>query len=1408
MEKVSNKLLRISLAASCTLSLVMPTMVQAQAVEVNEETASVEVYPKPQTINYLSDEGMKLEGTVNLVVHGDQNPATIQKIKALLEEENIQYVESDVVKDDQANILISTDKDHCEDCTNDIASGVASVLDETQGYILNATNDDNAKGDISIVGTDEDGAYYGVMTLTQMMEQKTSDGRMAEAVVSDFPDVKLRGFVEGFYGYTWSYEDRLSLMKESSEFKMNTYIYAPKDDPYHKDQWRTLYPDDKAEELRKLAEEGKKDNMSFCWSVHPGYGFNYNTEDDYNKLIAKFEQLYNLGVRQFGISYDDLSGTANGTQHATLINKVNQNFVKAKGDVKPLIVVATRYCNGWGPSMTSYFKPFISTLNEDVVVMWTGANTMSAITKAAYDWPKAQTGVDRDLAAWWNYPVNDYCDGNLMMSPLENLDNDVDNLTGFFLNPMSQAEASKVAIFSGADYSWNVGDFEKTSSWKRAIDELVPEASESFQRFADNISYIKDGFEFDESRYLVNDLNALSTAMQNNASIKAAASTLKADFEQMIDDVAILKDINNKNLYDEIKVHLDAYEVLAEAGVAAMDAFMAAEDGDISACMDLISTLKSKLAQTETFKIESLESNGTKSNVVKVGEKRIKTMLKDADSQIQTLLMATIMPEEKGSVTSSIEDLNTKTLELSKGNYAITDLAGTLHSDGYITMKLPKAMRLSSITLETANSAELAIQYSINGVEWKTVDTTAATTENGVLTVAVDASAAYIRVINATEHDLDVAIANFEVAPVYNIGNVVATTDLGTYQNNKISNIIDGNAKTKFYSSAGATVGSYVRVDLGKAIPLFDVEAYFATNPKGPAEGIDGFAATKLEISTDGVTWTQIGDIIEDANYVDKTVDGQKICSAAYNADGQMGRYIRFTATEASDNWVQVFEVPYNKTVSNIGDDSVNLIESTFDSGDVTKLYDRDLTSSFKPNSVKDEDSLTYAMTTITNVGSLTIIQDANAISNAEVSVKDLDGNWSNIGTLDKETNIFTVNKEILDVKLTFNAANPTPNIYEVITKEKFDENTEFTKGILKSVIDKADTYIAAGSLDNLAPNVASMIRVRLAEAKAVYDNSYATNAECMDAWLNLANALQYMDFVANKENLKTLIDECENINLDVYVSGVEEFKLALEEANAVYNNEDVLQDTINTAYQNLSKAKDGLVKGVVDKSTLQDIVTAITTKVGDGTKYKHDAAWDAFQTALENANAVLANADATQIDINNALTGLTSAYSDIRLIPNEALLAELQDFVNKVNAADLTLYSEANVSKIMSVRSMVTSLMADPENITEEAYTALQPQILEVLDILENGKLETPATPGEPTDPSEPVDPSNPSDDVNTPADTETPSDSVENPASSTQGTVKPGTTKTGDSTNLFGMAMALIASTGAIIGLKKRKK
>ena len=1267
MKKKTGKILKSVLAASFTFSLVTanPTWISA---EQNEDNVTVDIYPKPQEISYISNEGMNLEGEVNVVLHGDQNEATLPKLEKLLQENNINYVISDEVDAQKANILVSSSSDHCDECAEELG-GNSQALNEEQGYILNASDDDNEKGEIKIIGADSDGAYYGIVTLSQMLKQKT-DGKIAETVISDYPSVKLRGFVEGFYGYPWSFEDRLSLMSESSEFKMNTYIYAPKDDPYHKDQWRELYPEDKAEELRQLAAEGKKDNMSFCWSVHPGSGFNYYTDADYNSLIAKFEQLYSLGVRQFGISYDDLGGSVSGSQHAEIINRVNREFVQVKGDVKPLIVVGTRYCNGWGPSMTTYFKPFWQNLDDDVVVMWTGANTMSAITKDAYEWPKTQTGVtNKDLAAWWNYPVNDYCDGNLMMSPLENLENDVDNLSGFFLNPMSQAEASKVAIFSGADYSWNIGAFERTSSWVRAIDELVPEASEAFQRFADNISYIKDGFEFDESRYLVDTIEAFKTALQNKEGVVEAATALKAEFTKMKNDVTALRNIEDKNLYEEIEQHLNAYEAVAEAGIASMSAFIDAQNGDVDSCLSNINTTEIKLKEAETYEVESLETNGTKMNVVKVCEKRIKPLLKDSVDQIKSTLMENVFPESEPAVIGTMAGLADKTVEINKGNYEVNAISGVMNANETAGIALPKAMKVAKISVTADNLDSLELQYSINGVNWISATSTV---EDGTLVAAINTTATYARVVNKNS-SIDVTIDKIVVAPVYNTGNRVVETDLGTYGNYVISNALDGKISTKFYSSAGATVGSYIRVDLGKEIPLYDVAVYYAGNPKGTSYGIDGFAATKLEISTDGVTWTQIGDIIKDENYQSKTVSGQLVSEVAYNAEGQMARYIKFTAMESSENWVQVFEIPYNETVDVLGDDSIDIVDTTIATGNVENLYDRDLTTAFAPDSVNDGDTLTYAMTSITNVGSLMIMQDPSAISNATVSVKDANGSWSDIGTLDKGTTTFDVNKTILEVKLTFHDGNPVPVIYEIITREKA-EVVEADKTALSIAVDMANTLKAQGALDNVVPAVVAEFEVALQEAADVLANESASQTTVDSAFYRLANAMHMLDFVkGDKTALNALIEEAEKYEEDKYTTDSwAAFKEALEAAKEVATDENALEDEVVNALNNL---KDGMTDLVLraDKTRLQEAYEMVSGL--DKSKYT-EASVANLAGPMADAKAVLDNPNATQEEVDGAYNALIKAYLDLRLIPNKDLLQELINKAQTLNSANYTARS------------------------------------------------------------------------------------------------------------------------------------
>ena len=78
---------------------------------------------------------------------------------------------------------------------------------------------------ISVIGFDKVGAVYGFQTLKQVWENAAKnniDVPMME--VEDYPTLKNRGVVEGFYGEPWSHETRLSRRDCMGRHKMNSYV--------------------------------------------------------------------------------------------------------------------------------------------------------------------------------------------------------------------------------------------------------------------------------------------------------------------------------------------------------------------------------------------------------------------------------------------------------------------------------------------------------------------------------------------------------------------------------------------------------------------------------------------------------------------------------------------------------------------------------------------------------------------------------------------------------------------------------------------------------------------------------------------------------------------------------------------------------------------------------------------------------------------------------------------------------------------------------------------------------------------------------------------------------------------------------------------------------------------------------
>ena len=366
-------------------------------------------------------------------------------------------------------------------------------LKETSGaYFLEISGKD-----IRIAGYDETGAFYGIQTLRQLLRH----GRLPMVEIRDWPDLPLRGVVEGFYGTPWSHEVRLSLIDFYGRFKMNTYVYGPKDDPYHScPDWRKPYPADEAAQIRELVDACNRNHVDFVWAIHPGQDIKWN-EEDYLNLVNKFRMMYDLGVRAFAIFFDDISGEGtNPHKQVELLNRLNREFVLAKGDVAPLIMCPTDYSRLWAnPTPDGSLSIYGRTLDPSIRIFWTGDSVCSDLTAETMEWVGSR--IRRPALYWWNFPVTDYARHIMMSGPAYGLDTSLtsDEVAGVLSNPMEHGSASKVALYGVADYAWNTAGYNAIDNWERALAELVPDAKEAFRTFAIHSCDTETGYRRAES---------------------------------------------------------------------------------------------------------------------------------------------------------------------------------------------------------------------------------------------------------------------------------------------------------------------------------------------------------------------------------------------------------------------------------------------------------------------------------------------------------------------------------------------------------------------------------------------------------------------------------------------------------------------------------------------------------------------------------------------------------------------------------------------------------------------------------------------------------------------------------------------------------------------------------------------
>lgn len=350
------------------------------------------------------------------------------------------------------------------------------IPQQREGYYLSVSG-----REIVVAGNDRRGLYYGIRTLEQLIAQAAASDSLPEVEITDWPDVARRGVVEGFYGTPWSHEARMSIIDFCSDHKLNTYIYGPKNDRYHRARWRQPYPEAEARQLQSLVAHAREREVNFVWAVHPGLDIKWN-EEDRGKLVDKLESVYRLGVRAFAVFFDDIGKGKNAAEQADLLNYINRNFIQTKGDVEPLIMCPSDYNRSrWHPE-TAYLETLGEKLDADVHIMWTGDRALSDITADNLTW--VQTILKRRPYIWWNFPVTDFSNDRILMGEVSGITPAIrTDVSAFVSNPMEYAEASKLALYSVADYTWNTGAYDAEASWYEGIRSLLPDAAEAFACF-------------------------------------------------------------------------------------------------------------------------------------------------------------------------------------------------------------------------------------------------------------------------------------------------------------------------------------------------------------------------------------------------------------------------------------------------------------------------------------------------------------------------------------------------------------------------------------------------------------------------------------------------------------------------------------------------------------------------------------------------------------------------------------------------------------------------------------------------------------------------------------------------------------------------------------------------------------
>ena len=1286
--------------------------------------AEYEIYPNPQVVQYTEGDYV-IKNEVNVVYESGIDQATKDRLaEALALKDGVTVTTSESIEEGKTNILVGIDGsgEVADTYANEhVNMQSADLYEKLDAYVLDSNNDV-----ITVVGADTDASYYGLTTLYHILKQMDSN-TIRNFHIEDWADVASRGFIEGYYGNPWSTEDRINLMKWGGYYKLNSYFYAPKNDPKHNAKWRELYTEEELNTLiRPLAEAGNASKCRFVYALHTfmynPVRFDGNYQADLKAVQDKLAQVIDAGVRQVAILADD-AGNVGGNNYNKFLTDMTAWLAEMK-KTYPDLKQTLPFCP------QAYYKNF----PENVQVVMTGGRVWGEVNQNFTNTFTNNAG--RGPYMWINWPCTDNSKSHLIMGGYTTfLHPGVDpaKIQGIVLNPMQQSEPSKVAIFGNACYSWNI--------WENA--DIANKAWQDSFKYVDHNSAAKTEAStalYELSKHMMNqNMDSRVTALQESVDLAPKltdfrdklktgtvtveeADALIAEFQILQNAAAVYREqAVDIKVRDQIVYWLDCWDDTTVSAIGYLNAIKAIVNEDADTALRYNAEAKAAFEQSKTHELWYLDHYEKAEVGVQHIVPFIKAMAKYVTDYIDTGINPNTQKRYTGTVTyeqisiqnNASEDKyfdgdNSSEVWLAKGPYENPG-RDTIPAGATLTVTFPEPKTIGFFRLVQGVSAK-SDKFSNADVEYQ-IEGTSTWTKAGTLSDKGDQTISFgnvanvkaVRIHNNTVTGGWVRIGEIEILSPANEDASGARAGLYTNVDTNITASLEEGSVSLSNGTVTLNKDEYIGVKLG------DIKAIQNITIPALSENV------VLETSMNEITWKPYA---ADAKNVD----------AAYIR-------IKNNGEEASQITLNDFKVTYKFVGAKKVDTDFEKAQDANDmrvAGTVGNVFDGKLSTLGMINGKQEAGKhITFDLGQVIHFNSLRyyiVETQLNYLRNAKFEVSTDGENWTEVMTVGKPTqNVHdnTVAKDMQGITLTHDDKNPG-YMYKEATG--LDVDGRYIRIMPNETYNHR--WVAINELQINGGEYISPEQSRQIVSEAIEevgklpsnmrDGSYGTTYKSskknssftwrvLDPTSIASVRLIQIGDISKADVTATYLDKSnvtkasEKVNLGKLNQVINEF--VIPEGKMLETLTVTWKDVIPEIAEIETSSERG---GEVNKETLK----AELAKAEDDT-WTADSK-TAYTQAKETAQEIYDNENASQAMVDSAIKALESARTNAKTKANEETVANMKKMLAEKISNEETIYTKVTYSAYANVIGKLEKAMKTPDNLSQTDADELMKNVTE----------------------------------------------------------------------------------------------